>query len=72
MHINVVQGKQFVFPETLQSQHYPKVGAVLTFLPDCPSSGQILMIFEIYLKIFFLSGKKNQNKLISSIFSGSG
>lgn len=39
-------------------QCYPKVGAVLTFLPDCPGSGQILMIFKIYLKVFFLGEKK--------------
>lgn len=32
---------------------YPKVGTVLTFLPYCSSSGQILMVFKIYLKIFF-------------------
>ena len=44
--------------ENLEMQCYPKVGAVLTFLPDCPGSGQVLMVFKIYLKIFFLGEKK--------------
>ena len=56
--------------ETLWSQHYPKEGAVLTFLPDCPRSGQILMVFKIHLKIFFLEEEKHWKKLIRWHFSG--